>query len=562
MFRIPFLFCVVMLVQLQAVSHAQTAYLQSNRLFTGDIAVLTIEYDNRIPSLYALDTSVLEADFEVLEIDSSVARMFESNKAFHRMRWQIEILPRGPGKLRIPPLQVGEVFTPALTLEVVPQSAELNVVNDVRVELQAEPDRPYVGQQTKIAIRVIHNVPLSNGDLIEPAIDNADIYGHGQESRYSISRHGREFQVLQRNLSIVARSPGNLTIPPANYRGIIRSAIDASATGSATATRHINRASRALSLEARKPPAEFSGHTWLPARELKLDRHWDEIDNQLQVGDSLGLTLGIEAKGVPAEALPADLLSIDSGNVRVYADQEKRLNHFDGRELVGRLEQRFVVVITEPGEIQLPAINLKWWDVEQEVERTATLAGRTWEVSTSENGKAGINTAEQTSGWHGTGQTGLAIFLAHGNYWPWYLGIAAVLLISGLLVFTSSVPVRMSKSIAAMLANRRNRQLLKQACISNDPVLALRELITWGRARWPCDNINGLYQIRSRTKSGELDRELRRLDAALYSDRGQIWQGQPLWRLVAAEQRHSTNKADTRENSLPELYPQGSGTGR
>jgi hypothetical protein len=555
MLRILLLFYVAMLGQLQSISHAQTAYLQSNQVFTGDIAELVIEFDNRIPSLYALDTSALEADFEVLDIKSSVSRMFESNKAFHRMRWQIEILPRRPGKLRIPSLRVGEVFTPVLTLEVVPLSPELNSASLVYVELESEPETPYIGQQAQVVIRVIHNIPLFDGDLIEPKVDNADVYSHGPESRYSISRDGREFQVLERNLSIVARSPGNIMVSPASYRGLIYST---SAAESTVKTRRISRASEALLLEARKPPTEFSGNTWLPARELQLDQHWDEIGNELQVGDSLGLTLGIEARGLPAEALPSGLLSIDSGKVRVYTDRETRSNRFDGRELVGRLEQRFVVVVTQPGEIQLPAMNLKWWDVEREVERIATLAGKTWQVSTSGIGKAGIDTAEQTTGWYGTGSPGLVITLARSNYWPWYLVIIAVLLSSGLLVSIRSVRNRIGESIAAMLARRRNRHVLKQACISNDPVLAFRALIEWGRARWPCDNINGLYQIRIRSGSGELVGELHRLDKALYAGHGAPWQGQQLWRLVAAEQRHSTAKVDTREGSLPKLYPQRS----
>ena len=179
MLRTFFLFCVALFIQLQSLSHAQTAYLRSSQVFTGDIAELIIEHNNRIPSLYALDTSVLEADFEVLDIKSSVSRMFESNKAFHRMRWQIEILPRSTGKLRIPPLQIGDVFTPVLMLEVIPQSAELRSANHVQVELQAEPETPYVGQQTQIVIRVIHNIPLFDGDLIDPTIDNADTYSHG-----------------------------------------------------------------------------------------------------------------------------------------------------------------------------------------------------------------------------------------------------------------------------------------------------------------------------------------------------------------------------------------------
>jgi hypothetical protein len=137
-------------------------------------------------------------------------------------------------------------------------------------------------------------------------------------------------------------------------------------------------------------------------------------------------------------------------------------------------------------------------------------------------------------------------------------GIGATLLILGLLMCNKSVRTRLSALITTRLANRRNRQLLKQACIANNPVLACRELITWGRARWPCDNINGLYQIRIRTSSSELAGELSRLDNALYADHGETWQGRALWRLVAAEHRKLAFETDTREDSLPDLYPQRS----
>ena len=555
MFRVLLICCSIFLTQVHSLGHAQSAYLRSNQIFAGDIAELIIEFDNKIPTLYALDTSVLEQDFEVLDKHSSISRVLDSSKASHRMQWNIQILPRRIGNLRIPSLLVGDTNTPVLTLEVVPQTPELSSTSNVYIELEAQPENPYVGQQIQIVIRVIHNIPLFDDDLLDLKIANADTYRAGPESIYSIFRDGNEFQVLERNLSVIARSPGEIRIPPAIYRGLIKSDGSSSATDSMTQSRRINRNSKALHLQVRNPPPGFGGNNWLPARQLEINQHWDEIIDELHVGDSLGFTLSIEAKGLPAEALPADLLSIDSGKVRVYADQETRSNRFDGRELVGRLEQRFVVVVTEPGEIQLPAMNLKWWDVEQEAERIATLAGKTWNVLTPETGEAGIDTAETTTSWYGTGSHGLAITLPRSN-WPWYTVIGAILLIPGLLVCIKSVRARMSESVAARLASRRNRQLLRQACTSNNPVLAFKALIEWGRARWPHDNINSLYQIR--IKSSGLAGELRRLDRALYADHGETWRGQPLWGLVAAEHRHLTAETTTQEDSLPDLYPQRS----
>ena len=44
----------------------------------------------------------------------------------------------------------------------------------------------------------------------------------------------------------------------------------------------------------------------------------------------------------------------------------KRSNRFDGEQLIGRLDQRFAIVASSPGELKLPALALKWWDVDRD----------------------------------------------------------------------------------------------------------------------------------------------------------------------------------------------------
>ena len=557
MLRFILFIAVLSITHFQAVSHAQTAYLQSNRIFSDDIAELIIELDNKIPSLYALDTSVLEADFEILGVKSSISRVFEAGEAFHRMRWRIDILPLRSGILEIPSLQVGESLTPTLALEVIPQSAEINSAANVRVELEAEPENPYVGQQVKITIRVIHNVPLSEGKLLEPDVTNADTYRPGLESRYTVIQDDIELGVLERKLSIIALEPGETRIPPASYRGRISTRTDLAAAETGAQSRRINRASAARYLEVRRPPAEFSGRHWLPARQLALGLQWDQVYDNLSVGDSLGLTLSIEAHGLAAEALPPDMLSIDSGSYKIYNDQETRSNHFDGQELIGRLEQRFVIIVTEPGEIHFPALVLKWWDVDRESEQIAAIDGRNWAVSLPPTGQAGQEAITESRDLDDGLVRGLVITSLPGD-WPWYIGIGMSLLIIGLLVYVRPVRRYLLANVKDQLDRRRNRSALKQACCADNPTRARRALIQWGRARWPLDNINGLHEIETRLISTGLARELRRLDAALYSARSPGWQGRQLWRQLIEEERNHPGIHPAREPTLPELYPQRS----
>lgn len=557
MLRLIFLTAVVCIIHFPLAGHAQTAYLQSNRIFSDDIVELIIEYDNKIPSLYALDTSVLEVDFEVLGVKSSISRIIESGEALHRMRWRIDILPLRGGILEVPSLQVGENQTPTLRLEVIPRSAEIDSTGNVRVELEAEPENPYVGQQVKITLRVIHNVPLAEGSLVEPDVANADTYRPGLESRYTIVQNDTELGVLERKLSIIALEPGETRIPPASFRGRISTGTDPADAGTGVPTRRINRASAARYLDVRRPPAGFSGRHWLPARQLALGLRWDQVNDNLVVGDSLGLTLSIEARGLAAEALPPNLLSMDTEGFRIYNDQESRSNRFDGQELIGRLEQRFVIIVTEPGEILFPAIALKWWDVDRETERVAAIEGRTWPVSGMATGQADHGVSSVSPDFKDLQGRGLAE-ASMPVYWTWYAGVGASLLVICLLACIRPVRRRLLVYVQAQLHRRRNRVALKQACRTNNPRLARRALIEWGRARWPLDNINGLYQIEARIISSGLARELRQLDATLYSNQGPGWQGRQLWQLLADEERSLARVHQARVRSLPALYPQRS----
>jgi hypothetical protein len=548
-----FLCCVLVFFQVHSRCHAQTAYLESYRVYEGDIAMLVIEYDSKIPSLYALDTSKLEIDFVVLDIKSRISQVVESNDAFHRMQWKIEILPRHSGSLRIPPMIVGELSTPQLTLEVLPQSPELRSAQNIFIEVQAQPQNPYVGQLTQVTMRVLHNMPLSDFRLYEPATENVDVYRHGKDVSYVTIRDGTRFNVLERRIALVAREPGKISLSPASYRGLINSDADTSGAITPVRKRRIYRNSEALQLQIRKPPSVFSGDIWLPAIQFEVSQHWDEIADELRVGDSPGLTLTIESRGLPAAALPAGLISVDSEQFKIYTDQEIRSNRYEDNELVGRLEQRFAVVVSQPGEIEIPSTLLKWWDLTRDVEKVVRLEGKKLIV---------INPALSQSSNAGPGQApfnllseeefGLASVRTH---WHRFVLIGLILLICGAWFGRKSVRDRVHRRLGIISATRQNRKNLKQACISNDPARTRQALLQWGRGQWPDDNITGLQQIGLRMKSPTLSKELAHLDAVLYSSHAATWQGRSLWQSIIAEQSYPAAISDPHEKSLPDLYP-------
>ena len=543
----------LLLAHFYSPGQAQTAFLQPEQVFEGDIAELVIELDSKIPSLYALDLAGLEASFEVLNVQSRIARRLEANELFNRMQWKIDILPRRSGRLSIPPIKVGSVSTPAISLEVSRQSPAQLARQDVFLEVETQPQNPYVGQPVRIVTRLLHNIPVSDGSILEPGADGLEVYRSGRDSSYSINRNGREFNVLERSIALVAQSAGTINLSPASYRGMIQQEAVAADTDSTLPPRRIYRDSESLRLQVRHSPAEFSGNTWLPARQVKISRHWDAIGDDLKVGDSLGFKLTIEARGLPAEALPSDLLAGQSDKFRIYPDQAVRSSKYQDDDVVGRLEQRFAVVVLQPGEIMFPETMLKWWDVSKDVERVARLESRTLRVTNfpqnrlgpADLSRAGLNPALATG----------PVTASLRRHWLWIALVAAS--VTGMvLLFKTPMRRQISREISSALASRRNLRALRKACLANHPQNARREILEWGRQRWPADNINSLKQIDTRTEFPQLGKELSRLDRALYAQHASSWQGRRLWQLVVAAARRRPFETDPDQNSLPGLYPQ------
>ena len=541
----------MLLLLVQSICQAQTAYLKPERINSGDVTQLVIELDSKIPSLYAIDTSKLEQNFTVLDIKSSVLRVFENDDLFHRMSWKIDLLPRRHGMLTIPALMVGKNVTPELDLEVAPWPPESNSKHRVFVEMEALPENPYAGQQTQIVMRVIHNTPLSNNELLLPASENADVFQVKTDSTYSIVRDGSSFDVYERRLVIIHRMPGEVVIPAAVYRGVINAVEETATTDSALPARRIFRNSDSLVLKVREPVVDFTGLNWLPARRLSLTRQWEDNKSGLQVGETVDVTLVIEATGLAAESLPADLLAHSSDQIRIYPDKATLSNRIEGQQLIGRLQQRFAIVIARAGTVFLPEIQLKWWNTDREAEETVLLEARQWIVKApNTDKKAAIEFATQHQAGDEVSSVLDALYVHWRAYWLLIVLISAIL-----LLWASPLRCRIITMLQTFAGQRRNRNLLRQACRLNDPAETRHQLLKWGRACWPENAIVGLHQIEAVLNSDELSLEIRRLDAVLYSNRKSNWQGDRLWSLIEAQRRRRKQTPRTL-GPMPELYPQ------
>jgi hypothetical protein len=91
------------------------------------------------------------------------------------------------------------------------------------------------------------------------------------------------------------------------------------------------------------------------------------------------LTMRVEADGLPFEVLPALSLPKLDG-VDVYPDKAVTGTRDNGATLVGRREQSFAVVPNRVGDLVIPEVTLRWWNVQSDQLETARIPERSLKV--------------------------------------------------------------------------------------------------------------------------------------------------------------------------------------
>lgn len=554
-------YCLFVLL-FSSLSVAQTAYLTPEEISEGDTAKLVIEIEDSTPSLHDLDTTVLEKDFEILGTASSVQMVQIQNKVTNLTRWEIELFPLKTGKLDIPALSINGLLTQKMVLNVKKQAtgAGSDAGRDVFVEVSAQPENPYVGQQANIIVKLYHKVRIVNGTLSEPEAVSADVYRIGNDISYVQTINGDRYNVLERSFALFTNTPGETVISPVSFRGQVESQANDDSSSLSTFMRQVKQIKRSgndLTLTVKDIPPDFTGKYWLPANDLRLSQDWAEQSGELKVGDSLNRTIKIIADGLPAEALPDGLYTENSALISIYPDKATRSNQDIGKKLVGKIEQKFAMILSGPGYITIPELRLKWWDLDEQAEKEAVLPERVLIVtgdSAVNNFPTEADKSQPMLQSQSTNQSPQRVVYGTVNYWQW---IAAALFLAWLItlfLWFKSRALKIQAKQSQPAVSGFSRKSLKQACQSNDPLATRNELIAWAKQKWPKKMITGLYQIKRQANSIAFKDELNRLDSALFSPVSDDWSGEALWNAFMLECESPPSQPSTQSGVIPPLY--------
>jgi hypothetical protein len=521
-----------------------TASVDRSRLNSGETVELTLETSD-VTQFGKPDLTPLEPLFEVRGTRqvNQLNTLNGDNRA--TTRWIITLLPKENGSVVIPPLQMGDVQSQPITVQVVESDTreDKNSLDPVFIEASLDQSSVYVQAQAILTLRIYHSVSLYDDSSLTPLqIADARIEQLGDTRTYEKDLNGVRHGVIEMRYAIYPQHSGLLTITPQTFSATLvdtQPAQDNNAQGPKPG-KLMRVSSSAIPLTVKPKPLTYPVDApWLPARSLSLSESWNPEPEHTQIGDSLTRSLTLKVEGLASSQLPA-LPATDVNGLRRYPDQPVLSNQSTDRGLVGSREEREALVPSRSGAIDLPTVDVVWWNTFEDHLEHSSLPARTLQVAN--------NPSLQVDTPAGTLQPSV---VDNDVLWWWKLS-TLILACTTLLGFGLWWRARWQPAVhRAAQTGPSPRTLMddiKRASQANDPQATRQALDAWARQQ-----PETLADMAARFVP--LSDALDGLNGALYSETGQHWQGEDLWRAIrtipTAERVHDP----VGDSGLPPLYP-------
>ncbi|MBS4081221.1 BatD family protein [Pseudomonas rustica] len=520
------------------------ASVDRSRLNSGETVELTLEISD-VTQFGKPDLTPLEPLFEVRGTRqvNQLNTLNGDNRA--TTRWIITLLPKENGSVVIPSLQMGEVQSQPITVQVVESDTreDKNSLDPVFIEASLDQSSVYVQAQAILTVRVYHSVSLYDDSSLSPLqIVDARVEQLGDTRTYEKDINGVRHGVIEMRYAIYPQHSGLLTITPQTFSATLvdtQPAQDTSPQGPKPG-KLMRVTSSEIPLTVKPKPLTYPADApWLPARSLSLSESWNPEPEHTQIGDSLTRSLTLKVEGLAASQLPA-LPATDVNGLRRYPDQPVLSNQSNDRGMIGSREEREALVPSRSGSIDLPTVDVVWWNTFEDHLEHSSLPARTLQVAN--------NPSLQVDTPTGNLQPGI---VDNDTLWWWKLS-TLILACTTLLGFGLWWRARWQPAILrAAQTGPSPRTLLddiKRASQANDPQATRQALDAWARQQ-----PETLADMAARFVP--LSDALDGLNGALYSETGQHWQGEDLWRAIRAIPTAERVHDPVGDSGLPPLYP-------
>lgn len=425
-------FCALLLCLPSPLLAQTRAWLDRAQVDMGGTVTLNIQTDSDA----APDFAPLRADFVLSGQTRSRQVEWSNGRMQARTLHGIALSPRRSGALVVPPLQLGTARTPALQLQV---SAATPARNDgsaaAFIETEVDDDSPYVQQSVGIVVRLFYAAQLASGTLVLDTPEGASLQVVGQDRTDVREINGRRYNVAERRYLLIPERSGPLRLPGARFDGRTAGSFFEDFFGGGGDGR-MRAAAAEQVLQVQAQPAN-APQPWLPLHDLRL--RYTLAPERARSGEAA--TLEVEAIAMGATRAQFTELPVpDLGSeAQVFAEPAQYDETFSGGSPRLKITRRYSIVPRAAGTLQVPGIQMRWWDVGSGQVRSSRLPDLSLAVAAARGGSPGaappvqaLQTDAALPGSDGDGAT-IALPLPQDGSstrpWPWAALVVGLLLL-------------------------------------------------------------------------------------------------------------------------------------
>ena len=327
------------------------------------------------------DFSVLTADFEILSNNRQQSYTRTNGQATSFTAWTLQLRPKRAGILLIPSISFKGDVSNAVELRVRAAPTNPSAANPgsqpIYTETLVDNETVYVNQQIILTHRLYTSINLRDYSLSELKIDDAILHRLG-DTTYQKVLNGRNYLVLEVKYAVFPKNVGKINVPKLRFGAYEVNSRSQFGVFNNRGNQVI-RDTETVSVNVLAQPIQANARGWMPSSSVDLQQRWSGDLNNLTVGEPITRTLTIAAAGLSSAQI-TPLTAVQSNLYRSYPDQPQLTETISSSGLVGTRIESLALVPNKPGDIVLPAIELRWWDTGKQREQVARLPAMTLQV--------------------------------------------------------------------------------------------------------------------------------------------------------------------------------------
>lgn len=497
------------------------------------------------------DLSSLKQDFDLLGTQAASQLQLINGQFSATTEWISQLIAKQTGEFEIPAFKIEDALSKPIKIKVTATDDKKFNSNEISyLEVYVDKENPYLQEEVILTLRVYYLGQMIKGSLSQELFEGFLNERISQDNFQSII-NGKNYRVIERTYALYPQRSGEITIPTQEFIGEFFYQ---------NRLLNINKKSEPIKLTVKPIPDSFPKNAkWLPAKNLQLQEEWANTEF-LKQGDTLERQILLTARGLKSSQLPA-INWPDPQGFRLYQDPANLNENFSKQGIFSSLQQNNMLVVEDEGQIEIPEIEIVWWNTETDQIESTKLPSKRLQVGEQQLTNQ-AETAAQTSKQPATTRSGSAdnsqetSIKLLTNIWFWLAIIFAALWVLTLVLYLIKARKNPKKLIKNQQLTNQETLLTSFEIAENSTDLEFYNSINnYLKNQLEIDNFQQVKPINQ-----ELFDDLIKLEKQLFSQQKTVETKlknsiQQQIKQLGKAIKNTQNKSTKTANKLSKLYP-------